>query len=134
MPLQLVLFQRPQETSLGSGLMMAEAGDNGGQHGWARHWGLLHPDHDCGTCGVSTIMASMSWPHGNTFSSVFWVFHILFSILYTPSLRKDMLCAFPSSHACWILSTEFGSGLGTGHGNRNQSYWKITEICLLVIF
>lgn len=44
-----------------------------------------------------------------------------------------MLCAFESSDAFWLLSAELGSGVGTGHGSRNQGYWKITKTCVLLV-
>lgn len=38
--------------------------------------------------------------------------------------RRDMLYAFESSVVCWHVSAGLGSSLGTGHGSRNQGYWK----------
>lgn len=48
-------------------------------------------------------------------------------------MRRDMLCAFESSDACWHLSAVLSGGLGTGHSSRNQGYWKITKTCVLMM-
>lgn len=59
-------------------------------------------------------------------TGIFKITHTL-AVFHFPSpthMKRDMLYAFESSDVCWHVPVVLGSDLGTGHGSRNQGYWK----------
>lgn len=71
-------------------------------------------------------LAVLSTSRQSCGTGIFKMPHTL-AVFHFPSpthMRRDMLYAFESSDVCWHVLVVLGSGLGTGHGSRNQGYWK----------